>query len=86
MSSCAVKRWGPGTTCERPQNTEAVKELNARMAALSAERDKQDQMWNSPGTETKDKSQTGVKPFDSLASCTGISSPGSSSSDKRAAQ
>jgi len=48
MSSCAVNRWGPGTTCERPKNTEAVKEMKDRMAALQAERAKQDQMWIIP--------------------------------------
>ena len=46
MSRCGVNRWGPGTTCERPINTEAAKELQQRMAAMAKERTKQDQMWD----------------------------------------
>ena len=40
-----VNRWGPGTTCERPSNSEAAKDLQAKMAAIQAERDKQDLIW-----------------------------------------
>jgi hypothetical protein len=43
--SCSVNRWGKGTTCERPSNSEAAKELQARIAAMSQERAKQDMMW-----------------------------------------
>ena len=46
MSRCGVNRWGPGTTCERPINTEAAKELKDRLAAMAKEREKQDQMWD----------------------------------------
>jgi len=42
---CAVNRWGPGTTCERPTNTPASKELQDRLKQMQAERAKQDQMW-----------------------------------------
>lgn len=45
MSRCAINRWGTGTTCERPVNTEASKELQARMAAMAKERESQDKMW-----------------------------------------
>ena len=45
MSRCGVNRWGPGTTCERPINTEAAKEIRERLAVLEAERKKQDQIW-----------------------------------------
>lgn len=45
MSRCALNRWGPGTTCERPINTEAAKELQAKIAAMKAEREKQDSIW-----------------------------------------
>ena len=55
MSLCALKRWGPGTTKERTPNTETAKELQERMAALNAERAKQDQMWNIP--EKSEKSE-----------------------------
>ena len=61
MSGCAYRRWGPGTTCERPSNTAATKEMEAKLAALKAEREKQDarfqgvaagQVSLSPGSET----------------------------------
>lgn len=45
MSSCSKKRWGPGTTCERPINTEASKDFRERLAKLEADRAKQDLMW-----------------------------------------
>jgi len=51
MSLCAVKRWGPGTTKERVSNSESAKEIQERMAALNAERAKQDQMWNTTEPE-----------------------------------
>jgi hypothetical protein len=44
---CAVNRWGPGTTCERPTNTAASRELQDRLKQMQAERSKQDQMWTS---------------------------------------
>jgi hypothetical protein len=51
-----VKRWGPGTTKERVSNSETAKEIQERMAALNAERAKQDQMWNTvETTETEGK-------------------------------
>ena len=43
---CACNRWGPGTTCERPTNTQASKELQERMLKMEGERKKQDSMWN----------------------------------------
>ena len=45
MSRCALNRWGPGTTCERPINTESSKDLQAKIALMKAERDKQDSIW-----------------------------------------
>ena len=45
MSRCAINRWGPGTTCERPINTESSKDLQAKIAAMKAEREKQDSIW-----------------------------------------
>ena len=56
MSSCGVNRWGPGTTCEKPKNSESVKELTDRIAIMQLERSKQDQMWNT--TVTKDTKVT----------------------------
>ncbi len=42
---CARKRWGAGTTCERPPNTPASNELQDRLAKMRAERASQDGMW-----------------------------------------
>jgi hypothetical protein len=50
MSRCGVNRWGPGTTCERPVNTEAAKEIQQRLALLEAQRAKQDQIWTQPSS------------------------------------
>ena len=51
MSRCALNRWGPGTTCERPINTESAKELQSKIAAIKAERDKQDSIWTQAASE-----------------------------------
>jgi hypothetical protein len=48
MSACALRRWGPGTTCIR-ESTPAEKEVAQKLAAMRAEREKQDTMW---GTNT----------------------------------
>jgi hypothetical protein len=46
MSSCAVNRWGPGTTSKKTsQNSESVKEMADRIAKMQAERDRQDKLW-----------------------------------------
>jgi hypothetical protein len=55
---CAVNRWGPGTTCERPTNTPASKELQERLAKMRQEREKQDTMWTEPVKEEKSIFQT----------------------------
>lgn len=57
MSRCGVNRWGPGTTCERPQNTEAAKELKGRLEELQKERAKQDQVWTVPESKSVDSVQ-----------------------------
>jgi hypothetical protein len=40
-----VNRWGPGTTCEKPKNSESTKELADRISKMQMERAKQDSMW-----------------------------------------
>lgn len=45
MSSCACRRWGPGTTCEKPVDTPGARELEAKMKAMMAEREKQANFW-----------------------------------------
>ena len=57
MSRCAMNRWGPGTTCERPINTESSKDLQAKIALMKAERDKQDSIW----TPLKEEQMNPVK-------------------------
>jgi hypothetical protein len=56
MSSCAVNRWGPGTTCKKTtQNSESVKEMTERIAKMQAERDRQDTMWKQEEKEEKEE-------------------------------
>jgi hypothetical protein len=43
--ACTQCRWGTGTTKDRESNTDAAKEVKARLAAVMAERDRQDCMW-----------------------------------------
>jgi hypothetical protein len=45
MSSCACRRWGPGTTCEKQVSTESSRELEAKIKALQEERGKQNNFW-----------------------------------------
>jgi hypothetical protein len=75
--SCSVNRWGTGTTCERPSNSEAAKELQARIAAMSQERAKQDMMWNS-STPASDTSSPPVTTSTAMAS-----KPATKNSDTR---
>ena len=42
MSACARCRWGPGTTSERPPNTENAKQLEGGLASIMAARQAQD--------------------------------------------
>ena len=53
--ACTQCRWGTGTTKDREADTDAAKEMKARLAAVMAERDRQDGMWTKPsdasGTE-----------------------------------
>ena len=50
--SCPLRKWQPGTTHERPSNTESVKELQERLAKLHKERLSQDRMWEEPIQQT----------------------------------
>jgi len=53
MSGCALRRWGPGTPCTREPGTPAKKETAAALAAMRAEREKQDAMWQQPSEPVK---------------------------------
>jgi hypothetical protein len=58
-----ANRWGSGTTCEKPSNTEAAKELQARIAAMQAERTKQDSIWiQEPEKESGSKTHIKEQP------------------------
>jgi len=48
--ACVANRWGQGTCESKESNEPAVKEMNAKLAALKAERDKQDQQLSNPTT------------------------------------
>jgi len=48
MSGCALRRWGSGTPCTKEPDTAAKKEMANALAAMVAERDRQDTMWNPP--------------------------------------
>jgi hypothetical protein len=50
MSSCACRRWGPGTTCEKPIDTPGARELEAKMKTLMAEREVQANFWTTYAT------------------------------------
>ena len=45
MSSCACRRWGPGTVCEKPVDSANARELEGKMKALLAERERQANFW-----------------------------------------
>lgn len=45
MSACALRRWGTGTPCDRPTDTPASKEMAAKLAAIRAERERQDSAY-----------------------------------------
>lgn len=53
MSACARRQWGGG--CQptaRPADSAAAKEMEARLAAIQAERQRQDAAWGAVSTTT----------------------------------
>ena len=60
--ACTQCRWGTGTTTDRVPDTDASKEMKARLAAVMAERNKQDCMWSSVEPETKLEAKPVEKP------------------------
>ena len=52
--ACVRCKWGTGTTCERPSNTVAAKEIQTNFEKMMAERAKQDSSWFTPSQSTKD--------------------------------
>jgi hypothetical protein len=60
MSSCACRRWGPGTSCEKPINTDNSRELEAKMKLMMAEREKQSSFWKT--TQLQEQVASRVEP------------------------
>ena len=58
MSGCALRRWGSGTPCTREPDTEAKKEMATALAAMKAERERQDTMWTQPTQVAAEKPDT----------------------------
>ena len=54
--ACVSCKWGTGTTCERPSNTGASKELESKLKEMMAQRTQQDVAWFAPPPETKSTS------------------------------
>jgi hypothetical protein len=46
--ACVRNKWGSGTTCERPPDTIAAKEVKSNFEKMMAERIKQDAAWFAP--------------------------------------
>ena len=59
--ACTQCRWGTGTTKEREPVTDAAKEVKARLAAVMAERNRQDCMWLEPRLGTKPSDASGTQ-------------------------
>ncbi len=51
MSACALRRWGTGTPCVKESGVE--KEMLQKLAAMRAEREKQDTMWLNVQTKSE---------------------------------
>ncbi len=67
MSSCACRRWGPGTACEKPVNTENARELEAKMKAVMAEREVQQNFWKTVPAEKEACAKTNQCPVEKPA-------------------
>jgi hypothetical protein len=59
--ACTQCRWGTGTTKDRESQTDAAKEMKARLAAVMAERDRQDCMWLEPKLGAKPSDASGTE-------------------------
>ena len=52
MNCYGLNRFGPIEKKERPQNLQEKKEMEDKLAALLADRQKQDSIWTTPGFTT----------------------------------
>jgi hypothetical protein len=55
MNCYGLNRFGPIEKKERPQNLQEKKEMEDKLAALLAARQKQDSIWTSPDSTTPDE-------------------------------
>jgi hypothetical protein len=55
MNCYGLNRFGPIEKKERPQNLQEKKEMEDKLAALLAARQKQDSIWTSPVWTTPDE-------------------------------
>ena len=46
--ACVSCKWGTGTACEKPTNTQAQKEMKDKLEQMKQERAKQDAAWFAP--------------------------------------
>jgi hypothetical protein len=62
MSRCPHAKWGPGsgTTCEKPTNSVATKELEERLQKMREDRAKTDTMWLEEPSQPQQQQQTVV--------------------------
>lgn len=51
--ACVSCKWGTGTTCEKPTNSIAKKELDTKLKEMMEARAKQDESWFAPPQEEK---------------------------------
>jgi hypothetical protein len=59
--ACTQCRWGTGTTTDRIPDTDASKEMKARLAAVMAERTAQDCMWTAPPAQQQQEQPAASK-------------------------
>ena len=52
MSGCALRRWGPGISCIKENETSSSKEMATALTAIKAAREQQDAMWHTTDTIT----------------------------------
>jgi hypothetical protein len=65
---CACNRWGPGTTCEKPTNTVASKELQDRLVAMRNERTAQDKMWDTEPEKAEKNTTLKIQSYPTIPS------------------
>ena len=58
MSSCAVRRWGPGTCRDRPINTATANELTSKLEQMKKDREADMQLWTSSTSVSTQNSYT----------------------------